>query len=305
MPYRRIRRFGRSALRGAGRAALGIAGRLAYNMGRRAVSAVASRFRRKRSRRTFKRGMRRLPRTFLRSIGMSHTKYAVHVNRGTAIMSAADAAADGLVTLGSITLNNARTPLSSAFAGSTAKWDELQSTGYSHMASLYKKYVVVGARLSITVKPKNINTNAELSAGTSAWTWKTNPSMKFGLHVSEQSLATDGFTKWPDLAMMGEKIKTWVPEYQGYSKPLNLSLKWSLRRHLSSTGSLTAYDDYMGSGSTAPTNKVYAHLWNEIADRLSTSWCGSVEVSWSLTQYTKWTDFIGPEADMIPTDVVS
>lgn len=294
----RTSRIGRYAggLRRAVGAAYALRG--AYRLGRSLYNAYKGK--KKPRRRTFRRRIgKRYPRTFLRSIGMSQNKFVTHVSRGSA--QVVHASTTAVKTLCSISLNDCYLPIQSSLAGGAAAWNTRSPTGYSHMKAMYKKYTVLGAKLQIIIRKDNHYNLQQETAGTSVYSTRDAPSMKFGIHVSENTLAVDGLDSWPKIEMLGERVKTHAWQFEQNRDYVKLNCKFSLKKHLSSTGDVSAYADYTAQTGTSPTTLVDAHVWEQVADLVTGPLtAGQYEVSWVLTQYVKWSDFMGAEEDMEP-----
>jgi len=290
MPYRR--RFGNRRRLGlyGGAAALGGL-RSAYRLGGAAVSRLYNKVKSKFYRKTkpARKRFRRYPNTFLRSIGMTNNKFAVHIHRGTYIVDGTSTGS-GIEDIATFSLNNLLNPTSSSFS---VVWT-VPGTGVNHMASLYRRYTVLGTKLEVFIVPERINNFSQSTNGTSTYTYLNNPPLKFGIHNTEGSIGGDGITKWDEFITLGEPVKTLVPAYETNQKGIRLVHKWSLRRHVKNWSD----DTYSAASSGAPTTVVKDIVWNQVADLTTATPQTKWAISWKLTQFTRWMDFIGGEADM-------
>lgn len=302
MPYRYIRRgrFGRIANVARNATAIYHAARVGYRAGRSLLGSIKRRFRKVPARRRGRRVYKRYSSSFLRSIGMTQNKMATHVSRGTAVVNGASTAS--LTQIGTIKINNCNLPIQSTLAGSTANWDDQNPTGYQHMKSMYRKYTVVGAKLFIRIKRSTIDNLAyiaNVATGSSYYNNVDSLSYKYGVHVSEENLATDGYDNWPQIQMTGTNVKTHVWRKEVNNDYVNLRVRWSLRKHLGTKNGLLSDTSYTAMDGIAPVTPVYAFIWEQIANLVGTPNHGNLEISWTLYQYTRWSDFIGAESDMV------
>lgn len=304
MPYRRFYRrvlwnTAKHAFIGAAAAS---AGRHAYNkVGRPVIGKVGRALGRLgRWWRGSKKGVRRkMPKRFLKSIGMSANKFVVHVSRGSATVDFPTV--DGTFnTVATWSLNDPRLPVGSALAGGAAAWNTLCATGYDHMLGLYKRHCVLGTKLIVTIRQRYARNLQYAESGTSSYTSGTMPLYKVGIHPTEGTLADDGITSWDKACMHADPMRTRAFQYGQSFKPITLVLKWSLRKHVAAKD-INYVDNhvYGASGDAAPSTLVYAKLWGQIADKISTAaHSGTFEISWTMKQFTRWSDFLGPESDM-------
>lgn len=274
------------------------AARSAYRLGRSLYNAYKGK-RRTRQRAVRRGKAKRYPKSFLKSIGMTQNKLVTHVSRGSCSVSYASNSS--IKTLCSISLNNCNLPIPSALAGGAAAWDTRNPTGYQHMYAMYRKYTVLGAKLNIVIRRDCHYNLAQTTSGTSTYSVRDSPVMKFGIHATESTLAGDSLDSWPKIQMLGERVKSHAWQWEQNRDSVRLNLKWSMKKHLSSSGDVSAYKDYTAQGGVNPTTEVYAIVWEQVADLISTPLtAGQYEISWTLSQFTKWSDFIGAENDMIP-----
>ena len=161
----------------------------AYRTGRTMGSLAMGRFKRKfnawrkskkKSYRINYRKYRRHSRKFLRSIGLRQNKICTLVHRGNATRQGPTTAA--IFDIGYWTMNNPHHPTDSQLG---ATWDST-ATGFNHMASLYEKFMVIGARLRVTIRnPQVMNLAAATSGTTITGAALSTIPMKIGLLLSE------------------------------------------------------------------------------------------------------------------------
>lgn len=247
------------------------------------------------ARRTKKMRRRRIPRGFLKQLGMTENKVVVHHFRGSYSTSSLSCTST-MAIFPTFKLNNPYLPA----PGLSAAWNSQAASGFGHMAGMYKKFTVLGARISVTLRPVNINNFAQSTAGTSTYTYLAAPAMKCGVHLSESStLTADSLSTWTQMPVLGDKVKTIPCTMENNDRSVTLVRKWSLRKHIGKMGDI---DDYSGTiGGNMPTKIVYAIPWIQVADMTTSPVHDKWNISWSVSFITQWKDLQVAESDMYQT----
>lgn len=295
MPYRRHRRYNYRIVPAGVGAAIGAAS-AGYRLGRGAVSRWARKFKRWSKGRPNRRFRHKRAKKFLRSIGITPNKTAVLVHRGNSGHAGPSNA--NMDETGYFVMNDPRDPCNGEWG---ATWDKT-ATGFVHMASMYERYQVLGAKLRLRIKPALLQNMWPTTNGTSTTTTFQSKDIKIGLMLSDNTtMAAEGINSWDTAAMREGVYKTYTHEASNPDRAITLTMKFSLRKWLNTRGGVEAFGDYTGTKTASPAKKVYCLVWMQSADKYSTPKCAAWVFDWTLTFYTKFTDLIAIEDDMEPS----
>jgi len=193
-------------------------------------------------------------------------------------------------------MNDARDPAQTD-ANLNATWHKT-STGFTHMAGMYKKWQVLGSIIHVTMRPA-VDFNLQAGAsGTSTYTTRSHIPIKVGLTLVDNDTNTTGeFTAWDAAAMRDDPIKTYVYG-NDVQKAVHLTHRYSMAKWNGLRRGETLQTD-PGTLTTSPTITTNAILWLQAADKawsvLNTTW----DVSWKVEYRVKFWDFTVQETDML------
>jgi len=171
------------------------------------------------------------------------------------------------------------------------------ATGFAHMASLYSKFRVLSSKAVVNVRSGRTHFDEiELDY----------VPMKFGLHKSEStSITNEGVASWDQVAMLDGSIKTYYPSVTAPNKGVTLVTTYQAGRWRGLPRVADAYIYNVGTKLTSPSTVCNAVLWGQIMDKASIPIDERYVVSWTITYKVNFSDFNGPESDMIQDEIPS
>lgn len=298
MAYRR-RRYHRVVPYAAGAAVA--AARTGYSMAKTAIS----RWRKKLSsyrgkKRAAYRKRRRHPQKFLRAIGMTQNKVVTLVYRGSTIKDGPSGSY--LTDLMYIGMNDPRDP-GKADANVSSLWRKC-AVGFDHMSSLYARWRCVSSVAYFNIRcARSINLQ-KTTSGTSVFDNYWEIPLKVGGVLAEGTAATgEGISAWDAAVMRDDPLKTLVYTMTDPLKSVNIKLSYNAKRWKGTNSDEPQF--YWGSRTSSPSLAVNSCLWMQIADKASVPSQTKFLVTWTVKYKVIFSDFNGPEADMIQTTVPS
>lgn len=255
--------------------------------------------------RVSRRRFRRNGGKFLKSIGLTNHKVVTLVYRGEKYFDLPGTA--NFNDLVKFAMNDPRNPGVSE-ANISALWSKT-ATGFTHMAAMYDHWIVLGSIAYINIRPARIFNSQYTTSGSSSYTSIMCVPMKCGVVMTDTAIGNEGITGgdsfygW-DAAKLKHTVKTL--RYNVQTEPLGhvtLVAKYSHRKF---EGDKSTSIDNWGHGPTdSPGNVKYACVWMQSADKISVPSQTRWDVSWTIKYITKFTEFKGPESDMVQTVIPS
>ena len=177
--------------------------------------------------------------------------------------------------------------------------------GYALFKSLYTSFVVLGAKLSVTVRPRKFFNTAQAASGTSTYIpygdW---PVMKWGVFLHDAA-DTGSYTKWSDLCLDPScKMRTILPKVDS-SGTSSLKIGYSPRKFWSVSSPRDTSDEIGADFGSVPQQRCFAVVWFQTADQVTNAAQLYYSVSYRITAKVLCKDLKGfatlqPEDTLIP-----
>lgn len=292
MPYRRVaiaaaKKYGPAVAAWAAKKAVSAAKNW-YNRRSRTTGRAKSRRGRRRSR-----GYRK----FLRNMGMSRNRVCTMVYRGSHLRGGPTNA--NLMDFVYFAMNNPRAP-GVDNGNISALWNKC-ATGFDHMTTLYGRFRVISSVAYISIRPSHVFNAGVSSSGTSTYSTVPCVPVKVGAVLSESVTASSEVDAWDDAVMRDDPMKTLAYTLQDPLRGVRFKVRYNARRWKGVKSDEPEY--FWGNRTTNPSQLVYAAVWMQSADKVTTPTQYMWLLSWTIKYRVALSDFQGPEDDMKQTTI--
>lgn len=155
--------------------------------------------------------------------------------------------------------------------------------GYGLFKTLYTSFVVLGSKLTVTIRPGKFINEQKATSGTSTFPDGWWPSFKWGvlLHDAPNS---GTYSTWTQIVCdPSARHKTWTPKSDGSGPSSTLTVGYSPKKFWGVSNVRDAFDDYGAVFGSTPTSRCYAVLWIQPIDQATVPFLQTIQVHWRLT----------------------